>query len=308
MALSFKVRATFRLMKALSAVGLAPSAERALKMPMAKRLAMGPAKGLLGNVPDVATRDVQLSTRDGATIRLRVYEPDGATRPVLFIHGGGFALGGIPSCDHICRRLAVESESVVVSVEYRLAPEHRFPVPLQDCEDAVDWLLEQGWDCGALVVAGDSAGGNLSAGLALRLRDRGTPLAGQLLIYPAVDMTGADSVRSYKGLGLSAAECLLCTDLYLGDGDRTHPYASPLLAPDLAGLAPALVVVVEEDPLREEGLAYAARLLDAGIPTKVVDVPGHVHGSLSVPRLYPGIDELYGTMVDFVREPALVRG
>jgi acetyl esterase len=307
-ALSFKVRATFTVMKALSAVGVLPTAERVVRQPMAKRLAMGPGKGMVGVVPDVPSYDTQVPARDGSQIRVRVYAPEGATRPVVYAHGGGFALGGIASCDHICRRLAVEANAVVVSVEYRLAPEHRYPVPLQDCEDVVDWVLTQDWDARGLVVAGDSAGGNLAAGLALKLRDRGTPLAGQLLIYPAVDMTGHAGVRAYRGLGLTTADCLTCTDLYMGDGDRSDPYASPLHAPDLSGLAPALVVIVEEDPLREEGAAYAARLLEAGVPTALLDVPGHVHGSLSVPKLYTGVDEVYARMAAFVSQPELARG
>ena len=308
MALSFKVRATFTVMKALGKIGILPSAERAVRQPVAKRLAMGPSKGMVGTVPEVPSYDRQVPTRDGDQIRVRVYAPEGATQPVLYLHGGGFSLGGINSCDHLCRRLAVEAGAVVVSVEYRLAPEHKYPVPLQDCEDALDWLLTQGWDASRLVVAGDSAGGNLAAGLALKLRDRGTALAGQLLIYPAVDMTGHAGVRAYRGYGLSAEETLLCADLYMGDADRKDPYASPLHAPDLSGLAPAMVVIVEEDPLREEGAAYAARLLEAGVPTALVDVPGHAHGSLSVPKMYAGIDELHARMAGFVREPALVRG
>lgn len=309
MAISWKVRATFAVMRGLSAVRLLPDQARLLKMPPEKRMALGPGRRIVGHVPEVPSRDVTLTTRDGADIRLRVYEPPGATAPVLYAHGGGFVLGGIASCDHICRRLAVEAGVVVVSVEYRLAPEHRFPGPLRDCEDAVDWVLAQSWDTSRLVVGGDSAGGNLAAALALRLRDRGTPLAGQLLIYPAVDMTSSsEGLRSYRGLGLTVEDCLLCADLYVGDGDRTDPYASPLLAPDLTGLAPALVVVVEEDPLRAEGAAYATRLLEAGVPTRLLDVDGHVHGSLSVPKIYDGIDDVHRAISDFVRDPVTVGG
>jgi acetyl esterase len=273
---------------------------------MAKRLAAGPGARMAGPVPDVASEDVEVPTRDGATIRVRVYRPVGATAPLLYAHGGGFAIGGLASCDHICRRLAVEADAVVVSVEYRLAPERPFPGPLQDCEDALDWLLSQGWDNARLVVAGDSAGGNLAAALALRLRDRGTPLAGQLLIYPAVDMTSSSQgVRGYRGIGLTAAECVKCAELYVGDGDPTDPYASPLLAPDLSRLAPALVVTVEHDPLHDEGCAYAARLREAGVPALLLDIADHVHGSLSVPVLYDGIDELYQQMCSFLRDPAM---
>lgn len=301
MPLSMKVRATFGLMRALTAVGLVPSTEKVLKMPVAKRMAFGPGARMVGPVPEVPSYDVSIPTRDGSQIQVRVYRPEGATAPVLYAHGGGFSIGGFKACDHICRRLAVEAHAVVVSVQYRLAPEHRFPGPLQDYEDALDWLLTQPWDLTRLVVAGDSAGGNLAAALALVLRDRGVHVAGQLLIYPALDLTVSGSgVLSYRGIGVSTAEMLTCKDVYLGGQDPTHPHASPLLAPDLAGLPPALVVTVEHDPLRDEGVAYAGRLTGAGIPTTLVDVPGHVHGSLSLPALYDGIDDLYVQMASFV--------
>jgi acetyl esterase len=309
MALSTKVRVTFSVMKALTRVGLLPDNEKVLRMPVAKRLALGPGKRMVGRVPEVPSYDVEVPTRDGAQIRVRVYAPAGAAAPVLYAHGGGFVVGGLASCDHICRRLAVEADVVVVSVEYRLAPERRYPGPLDDCEDAVDWLLAQGaWDPTRLVVGGDSAGGNLAAALALRLRDRGTPLAGQLLIFPALDLTVTrPGVLSYRGVGLTTSDCRTCADVYVGDGDRTDPYASPLLAPDLAGLAPALVITVEHDPLHDEGADYVERLLEAGVPATLVDVPDHVHGSLSVPAMYGGIDELYARMAGFVRAAATVR-
>jgi acetyl esterase len=307
MALSWKVRSTFALMRALTVVGLVPSTEKALKLPMAKRLAFAPGARMVGPVPDVPSYDVSVPMRDGAQVRVRVYQPEGATAPVLYAHGGGFAMGGLPACDHICRRLAVESHAVVVSVEYRLAPERRFPGPLQDVEDALDWLLEQSWDTSRLVLAGDSAGGNLAAALALVLRDRGTAVAGQLLIYPALDLTASGpGVVGYRGPGITPAEMLTCKDVYLGDADPKDPLASPLHAPDLTGLPPALVVTVEYDPLRDEGIAYAARLQEAGVAVTHLDVPGHVHGSLSLPVLYTGVDELYRRLSLFVREPGLL--
>jgi acetyl esterase len=303
MALSFKVRALFAVHRGLTAVGVLPSTKRVLKMPMTKRMGFGPGKGMLGHVPDVPTRDLSISTRDGSDIRLRVYEPEGASTPLLYLHGGGFTVGGLKSCDHVCRRLAVESHAVVVSVEYRLAPDFRFPVPLNDCEDALDWLLEQSWDTTRLVVGGDSAGGNLAAALALRMRERGTHLAGQLLIYPAVDLTVHAGARAYRGIGLTPEDCFTCAEVYLGDGDRTDPYASPLHAPDHSGLAPALVLAVGHDPLHDEAVAYASALEQAGVPTTLIDLPDHVHGSLSLPVLYTGVDEVYQQMSAFVRDP-----
>lgn len=305
MALSWKVRGAFAVMNTLTRLRLAPTHAKAVRQPMDKRLAMGPGSRMTGPAPEVPTRDISVTTRDGASIRARVYQPEGATIPVLYAHGGGFAFGGLAACDHICRRLADQAQVVVVSVEYRLSPEYRFPIPLQDCEDVLDWLLTQPWDSTRLVVAGDSAGGNLAAALALRLRERGTALAGQLLIYPALDLTAAGrGVQEYRGIGLSAQDCRLCAELYLGDQDRTQPYASPLHAPDLAGLPPALVITVGHDPLHDEGCAYAERLREAGVPANVIDLPDHVHGSLSLPVLYDGIDELYRRMGDFLRDPA----
>ena len=307
MALSWKVRSTFALMTALTKVGLVPTNAKAVRLPMAKRLAMGPGARMVGPVPEVPTEDTTVTTRDRASVRVRVYRPEGATAPVLYAHGGGFSLGGLASCDHICRRLAVEAGVVVVSVEYRLAPEHPFPVPLQDCEDVLDWVLTQPWDATRLVVAGDSAGGNLAAALALRMRDRGTALSGQLLIYPALDLTAAgEGVRAYKGIGVSAEDCRLCAELYLAGQDPRQPYASPLRAPDLTGLAPAMVVTVEHDPLHDEGCAYAERLREAGVPVEAIDVADHVHGSLSLPALYDGVDDLYRRMSAFVVDPAAV--
>lgn len=297
-----KVRTVLAILGLLGKVGLAPTNEKAIRMPMHKRLDMGPGARLVGKVPDVPTRDATITTRDGASIRVRVYEPAGATAPVLYAHGGGFAIGGFRSCDHICRRIAVEAGVVVVSVEYRLAPEHPFPVPIDDCEDALDWLLAQHWDNRRLIVAGDSAGGNLAAVLALRARSRQLTIAGQLLIYPALDMTASgDGVVNYSGVGVTAEDCRACVKIYLGGADPLTPDASPFHAPDLTGLAPALMVTVEHDPLRSEGIIYAQRLRDAGVPVTELDVPGHVHGSLSIPALYEGIDDIYAAIITFVR-------
>ena len=301
MALTMRTRSFLAVSRVLSAVGLAPTLDRVVRRPAAERLAMGPGARLTGPVLDVPVRDELVPTRDGATVRVRVYMPPGAVTPVLYAHGGGFVTGGIVSCDHICRRLAVEADAVLVSVEYRLAPEHPFPGPLDDVEDSLDWLLEQGWDTSRLVVAGDSAGGNLAAALALRLRDRGTQVAGQLLVYPTLDLADSrGAVDGYRGIGLTAADCKLIARLYLSGADPTDPFASPLLAPDLSGLPPALVLTVQHDPLHDEGVAYVERLLDAGVPAQLIDVADHVHGSLSVPTLYRGVDPLYEHMASFI--------
>jgi acetyl esterase len=311
MTLSRKVRATLAVHALLTKAHVLPDSARAVRLPVAKRLAMAPAKGMVGPLPDVETEDRQVTTRDGASIRVRLYRAAHATdQPLLYLHGGGFALGGIAACDHICRRLAHESGAVVASVEYRLAPEHRFPGPLHDCLDAADWLLgdDLGLDASKLVVGGDSAGGNLAAALAVVFRDEGRPLAGQLLIYPAVDLSlSLPGVRAYRGVGLKVPDLEVCASTYLGDHDPTDPYASPWYA-DPTGLAPAFVLTVRHDILGHEGIAYAEKLLAAGVPVVHVDREDHTHGSLSLPTMFQGVDELYAQMSRFVRGAAVPAG
>jgi len=309
MALPWKVRAMLRAQRALQKAHLFPTNAKLLRMPVEKRLAMGPSKGLVGPLPPVDAEDRQVATRDGGSIRVRVYRSKESTdQPLLYVHGGGFVVGGIASCDHMCRRLAHETGAVVVSVEYRLAPEHRFPGPLHDTLDAADWVAahaeELGVDMGKLVVGGDSAGGNLSAALAVVFRDEGRPLAGQLLIYPAVDLAlSLPGVLSYRGVGLNLQDLRDCADAYLGDHDPTDPLASPWYA-DATGLAPAMVVTVHHDALRHEGVEYAAKLRAAGVPVEHVDLEDHSHGSLSLPVLFEGIDDLYAGMSAFVQKAA----
>lgn len=311
MALTFQARAALALSTALTRVGLMPDMAKALTAPVAKRLALKPPKGLLGAVAEAVVEDRVLEARDGALLRVRVYRPVGAPSgvPVLYAHGGGFVVGGLASCDHICRRIAADSGAVVASVEYRLAPEHPFPGPLHDMADAAAWLLSHAAELGAdparLVVAGDSAGGNLAAALSLVLREQGTPLAGQVLIYPTVDLTtSGPGLRDYAGPGLTAQDCRECAERYLAGHDPADPLASPLHAATFAGLPATLVVTVEHDPLREEGRLYVARCLADGVAVQHLDVADQVHGSLSLPRLYRGIDDVYRTVAAFLSERA----
>jgi acetyl esterase len=311
--LPWKVRAVVAAHSALTKAHVLPDSTRVLRLPVEKRLGLGPSKRMVGPVPEVSAEDRWVPTRDGAKVRVRVYRAADATdQPLLYFHGGGFAVGGIAACDHICRRLAHESGAVIVSVEYRLAPEHRFPGPLHDCLDAADWLVaerdELRVDPRKLVVGGDSAGGNLAAAVAVVFRDNGRPLAGQLLIYPAVDLSGSlPGWRAYRGVGLKEADLLVCAQAYLGDHDRTDPYASPWYA-DSAGLAPAFVLTVRHDALAYEGIAYAEKLLAAGVRVEHVDLDDHAHGSLSLPTLFRGVDDIYVRMSRFVRDAAAATG
>lgn len=311
MALTRSARLLFAAYDALTRLRVLPKPESVLAKPMAKRLAEGPPRVLVGPVPAVQTRDLAIPTRDDRQITIRIYQPaDAPARvPVLYLHGGGFVVGGLASCDHICHRLAHEAQATVVSVQYRLAPEHRFPTPLDDAEDALRWLLANsetlGIDTDALVIGGDSAGGNLTAALTLRCRDQQIPQAGQILLYPGLDLTiSSPAITSYDGIGLTTEHCRICASSYLGDHDPHDPYASPLLAADFSGLPATWILTVEHDPLRDEGAVYAQRCRDAGIAVRHVDQLDHVHGSLSLPRLYRGIDDLYRELAHFINSPS----
>jgi acetyl esterase len=230
---------------------------------------------------------------DGVEVPVRIYRPtpgDELLPVVVFFHGGGWVIGGIESHDATCRSLAELTGYLFVSVEYRLAPEHRFPAAPEDCYAATRWVAENaatiGADAARLAVAGDSAGGNLAAAVAIMARDRGGPdIAFQLLVYPCTDIeTGAyPSFRDNRiGYFLTTESMEWFYDQYVDEGDRAHPHAAPIKAADLTGLPPALVITAEFDPLRDEGEAYAARLREAGVPAESVRYDGQVHGFFSM--------------------------
>jgi acetyl esterase len=223
----------------------------------------------------------------GRDIPVRVYRPtaERVLPTLLYFYGGGWILGGLDTCDGICRMLANLSGVQVVSVGYRLAPEHPFPAAVEDCHDALRHLAADpadfGTEAAGLAVGGDSAGGNLAAATALLARDDSLKLAGQLLVYPNTDQFAADgSMRGNTDEWLfNARSVSWYRDNYLADpADGTNPLASPLLAPDLAGLPPALVITAEYDPLRDQGEAYARRLAAAGGSVELTRYEGMVHG------------------------------
>ncbi|MEV5978550.1 alpha/beta hydrolase [Streptomyces sp. NPDC052114] len=233
----------------------------------------------------------------GIPVRLYVpeREAEGPRPTVVFFHGGGYTLCGLDSHDATARRLAVASGATVVSVAYRLAPEHRFPAAVDDAYAALCWAAAEcaslGGEPAALVTAGDSSGGGLATAVALRARDeRGPAVALQVLVYPVLD--AAQDTPSYRenaeGHFLTAAHMRWFWRQYLGpDGDGTHPLASPLRAADLAGLPPALLVTAGCDPLRDEGLAYTERLRAAGVDVALHHHPRMFHGFLGFPDLLP---------------------
>jgi acetyl esterase len=222
---------------------------------------------------------------------LRIYTPlsEGPFPLLVFFHGSGFVLCSLNTHDGMCRNLCAGADCVVVSVDYRLAPEHKFPAALDDCVFATKWAVEQAAELNAdtdrIVIAGDSAGGNLAAAVALRLRDEGgPPRRGQLLIYPVADYH-TPGTRSYEenadDYGLTRQTMEWFWAHYLNDANEAaNPYAAPLKAPNLHGLPSAFVMTAQYDPLRDEGEAYAERLRAAGVPTKLSRWDGMNHGFL----------------------------
>ena len=223
---------------------------------------------------------------------IRIYEPEGEGPfpALLYVHGGGWVLGDLDGVDQLCRLLVDAADCVVVSVGYRLAPEHPFPAPVEDCYAALRWLADNPGiahaDPDRLAVAGDSAGGNLAAALSLLARDRGGPaLDYQALIYPVTDRAfDTDSyAENAEGYFLTRADMEWFWEHYLkSDLDGANPYASPLRARDLADLPPATVVTAGFDPLRDDGVAYAERLSAAGVPVEHRNYDDMIHGFVTM--------------------------
>ncbi|MFB2549819.1 alpha/beta hydrolase [Ensifer soli] len=232
-------------------------------------------------------------------IRVRVYRGLGAPEhdapALVYYHGGGWVIGSLDSHDEICRWFANAAACVVVCPDYRLAPEHKFPAPVEDCRATLAAVVarasEFGIDPARVAVAGDSAGGNLAAVVALMARDGDAPkVTAQLLIYPNTDAAQtADSYRRFaEGYGLTARTMAWFRDHYIRtDGDIADWRASPLRVKSLAGAPPAFVAIAGYDILADEGEAYADRLEEAGVPLARFDRPGQIHGFASMGRYTP---------------------
>jgi acetyl esterase len=260
------------------------------------RAGFAPVKEMIGPGPDVAkVSDILIPGQAGA-IPARVYEPvPDSPAVVVYYHGGGWTVGSVDDWDAMVRALTVASGYTTVSVDYRLAPEHRFPAATDDAYDAYAWVQSDFADGRPVVVAGDSAGGNLAAVTAQRALHAGTALpAFQVLIYPVTDCNlDRTSYREHDGTEfiLNRRDMVWFWDQYAPDADaRRNPYASPLRAPSLAGLPPAWILTAEHDPLRDEGVEYAEKLSAAGVPVQHRHYGEQIHGFTTMVNIMDDAD------------------
>ncbi|MEH7275798.1 alpha/beta hydrolase [Neobacillus vireti] len=247
--------------------------------------------------PLAKIEDRLIPVGDDAEINVRIYTPEGQGPFPLFVyyHGGGWVLGDLEIADASCRMIANRTERVVVSVDYRLAPEYKFPIPVQDSYAALQWVYENATSINGnvsnIVVGGDSAGGNLSAVVSMMARDRKGPnISAQVLIYPVTDLGyDTDSYLEFaEGFGLDRDLMIWFGEYYINNElDSKNIYVAPLLAEDLNSLPPAFVVTAEFDVLRDEGKAYAKRLKEAGGKVESYTEPGLVHGYFTNMAVFP---------------------
>jgi acetyl esterase len=264
--------------------------------------------------PPVPLAEIEERDLPGAagTLKARLYRaiPGDAQPALVFFHGGGFVIGTLDTHDTLCRLLANEAGCTVISIAYRLAPEHKFPAGVEDAETVTEWIAEHGRTLGIdparLAVGGDSAGGNIAAVTALRLRERGSVrLCHQLLIYPVTDLSGETLSHKTNGEGYFLTSEMMgwFAAQYLPSPDAlTDPRVSPLLAADLGNLPPASVITAEYDPLRDEGEAYAQRLAAAGVPTRLKRYDGMPHGFVSMVDLLDQADTGIAWAAEGLRE------
>jgi acetyl esterase/lipase len=290
--LSLPVRAWLRTARLLTALRIYPSMDRIPQVPLAKRKASKPPRWMTLPLPD----SVDIVDREGADLGLpvavRTYAPSAATSPppiVVFMHGGGFVNGGLDAMQFFCAHLAAAASMLVVSVDYPLSPESRFPEALEASYAVLKWAAEHGGEIGGdseqVSVAGDSAGGNLAAALALLARELGSPrITRQVLIYPTLDATQS-TPRLLREPANRRDERFTYYGHYAAETPATDALVSPLLAERVDGLPDAVILTAEADALRDDGLLYAQRLRAAGVGVELTNYLGMPHGFLSMPRL-----------------------
>ncbi len=268
-----------------------PPVARQMYVDMSKLI--DPPRGELAEVKDLAIAGPAHGSSTGHAIPARLYRPNNLLHPapvLMYFHGGGWVIGNLDTHDSACAEIARLLEIDVVSVDYRLAPEHPFPAAVDDSLAAAEWLAgspgEIGHTVSGIILAGDSAGGNLAAIISQRLAGKlPVPIIAQWLIYPGTDMTASGGSMEMFGEGylLTRDSMEWFTSLYITDETQlSHPSASPIMAESLEGQPPALVFTCGLDPLRDQGRAYAARLIEAGVRTVFREAEGQIHGSLTM--------------------------
>lgn len=297
----WKLRLLMVLQEWLLHLRILPTVETYCRWPIAKRKAMKPAPWMTYPAPaSVATKREAIATADGK-LELKLFSKADLQAPtILFVHGGGWVLGGVDSLDYLCANLCDRLNAGVVAVDYRLAPEHRFPAALEDCYAAVGWMAERAR--GPVAVVGDSAGGNLAAALCLLARERGGPaIAHQTLIYPALDATLESPSMALEHTGMSRTDFAKVVRYYIGDHDPHDGLVSPIHALDHRVLPPAFIVTADHDLLRDDGARYARCLEAAGVAVRYINYPNMPHGFLSQPRLCAGASGALADIVDEMR-------
>ncbi|HVA53814.1 MAG TPA: alpha/beta hydrolase [Acidimicrobiales bacterium] len=254
------------------------------------------ALAMRGEMAPMALLEDRELALEGRTLKARLYVPVGeeAQTLVIYFHGGSFVTGDLVTHEWLCRRLAFDTQMRLLAIDYRLAPEHPFPAPLNDALDSIRYVAshrsEFADERARLIVMGDSAGANLATVAATQLRDESLGISAQVLIYPTLGPElVTDSAHRYgSGYLLDLDDLRYDYGLYLGEfGDHTDPRVTPLLCSDLARVAPALVVVAECDPLRDEGVAYAGLLTHFGVSVELLEAKGMVHGFLEMGGVVP---------------------
>jgi acetyl esterase len=247
----------------------------------------------------------------GRRIPARIYsDHEGASLPVfIFYHGGGWVCGDLDTHDGICRQIAQNIKTLIVSVDYRLAPEHPYPSSLEDAYDALVWISQHGETIGGdhstIIIGGDSAGGNLAAAVALKARNENGPkIKAQLLIYPVTQLNSLDT-ESYidfkEGYFLTKHKMETYINHYVPDEQmRTEAYVSPIMAKDLSGLPPTLILTAGFDPLRDEGEAYGKNLIEAGVSTTIIRYKGTIHGFFGISALGKSSKKAMSDLKDFI--------
>lgn len=294
-----------RYIRVLALLDEPPLQEKTPQQARADRIAIGNTNA--GVIESVAHIEDQLIPSPAAEIPIRIYTPEGAAPfPVLiYFHGGGWVTGNLDTHDPICRSLTKRTECIVVSVDYRLAPEHKHPAAVEDAYAATVWVAENisrfGGDSARLAVSGDSAGGHLATVTTFLARDNNGPaIMHQLLIYPVTN-TATQATESYvrfeEGLNLTRAGMLWFRNHYIAnEADAQHPHASPLLAEDLSDLPSATIITAEFDVLHDEGRDYAKRLVAAGVPVTYRCYGGLLHGFVTnaglMDRAYECLDDM----------------